>query len=176
MKYFLIAALLLFSSVNSKAQSFSGSLHCTLAGHSWDGTIQTAMYKKQEDYIFLAFENDSSRLEVTFKTVKKEISKHIPYKDMVRGNYKNGVDPNLIFFSRYFPDKKKTTYNNAFTMLEADFFVDVLDLNTGMIKIAFEQTMGKATRRFNPLHPDERALQKIEINEAESSEIRFISF
>jgi hypothetical protein len=177
MKYFfLIAGLLIFSFKKSEAQLFSGSLHCTLAGRSWNGTIQTAMYKKQEDYIFLAFENDSSRLEVTLKTVKKELSNHIPYKDMIRGDYKNGVDPNLVFFSRYFPNKKKTTYNNAFTMLEADFFVDALDLTAGTIKIAFEQTMGKATRRFNPLHPDERALEKMEINEAESSEIKFISF
>jgi len=175
--YFLIGNCMLLGFNTGKAQQlFSGSLNCTLGGHSWSGTIQTAMYKKQEDYIFLAFENDSSRLEVTLKTVKKEIATHIPYKDMVQGSYKHGVDPNLIFFSRYFPNKKKTTYDKAFTMLEADFFVDALDLNSGTIKIVFEEKMGKATRRFNPLHPDENALEKLEINEAESSEIKFISF
>ena len=155
---------------------FSGSITCTIAGHTWTGSVQTAMYKKQDDYIFLAFEDNVSRLEVTLKTVKKEISKYIPYKDMIRGDYKNGVDPNLIFFSRYFPDKKKLDYSKAFTMLEADFFVDALNLAAGTIKIAFEQKMGKATRHFNPLHPNENDLEKIEIKNAESSEIKFISF
>ncbi len=180
-KYFPLFTLsvALFLSIRSEAQgspAFSGSLTCKIAGHNWTGAIQTAMYKKQDDYIFLAFEDNVSRLEVTLKTVKKEISKYIPYKDMIRGDYKNGVDPNLTFFSRYFPDKKKQDYSKAFTMLEADFFVDALNLPAGTIKIAFEEKMGKATRRFNPLHPNENDLEKIEIKNAESSEIKFISF
>lgn len=178
--FFLLTVLaVLFLPKLSAAQTnpaISGSISCTIGGHSWTGNIQTAMYKKQEDYIFLAFEDNVSRLEVTLKTVKKEISKYIPYKDMIRGDYKNGVDPNLVFFSRYFPDKKKQDYSKAFTMLEADFFVDALNLAAGTIKIAFEQKMGKATRRFNPLHPNENDLEKIEIKNAESSEIKFISF
>lgn len=168
-----------FFSNPAKAQTalFSGQLTCNIGGRSWTGTIQTAMYQKQGDYIFLAFENDSSRLEVTLKTVKKEISKYIPYTDMIRGDYKNGVDPNLVFFSRYYSNKKLANNNaKAFTMLEADFAVDALNLEAGTIKIAFQEKMGKATRRFNPLHPNENYLEKLEIKAAASNEIKFISF
>ena len=181
MKIFQLAAFifLLYLPSHSFAQSglpYSGTITCKINGRPFTGTIQTAMYKKQDDYIVLDFDDSVSRLEVTLKTVKKEISKYIPYKDMIRGDYKNGVDPNLVFFSRYFPDKKKLDYSKAFTMLEADFFVDALNLTAGTIKIAFQEKMGKATRRFNPLHPNENDLEKIEIKDAESSEIKFISF
>lgn len=180
MKKINILIVILCSMLSVKAQTtgtaFSGSINCTIGDRSWTGNIQTAMYKKQEDYIFLAFESDSARLEVTLRYVKKEIAKNIPYTDMIRGSYTNGVAPDLVFFSRYFPDKKNTNYAKAFTMLQADFSVDALDLTANTVKIAFQEKMGKATRRFNPLRPNTNELEKLDIKNAESSSITFISF
>lgn len=123
----------------------------------------------------LAFENETSRLEVTVRQIKNEILPNLPYQDMIQGDFKAGLSPDLIFFVRYFPDKKFVeNYANAYTMIKAEFAVDALDVNKKTAAIAFQATCGKATPKYNPMKPDEKDLEKITIKNAESSGVSFL--
>jgi hypothetical protein len=155
----------------------SGSLTCTLNGKPWKGEVQSAIYSKQQDYLLVGFEDNASRMEVTVRHVKAEISKEIPYTDEIQGEFKAGYDRDLIFFVRYFPDKKKAgNYETAYSLLRGGFSVDALDLTQLTAQLAFQITCGRATSSFNPMKPDEKDLEKLEIKNAESTPIKFLAF
>lgn len=155
----------------------SGTLTCTINGKPWKGDVQSAIYSKQQDYLMVGFEDYAARLEVTVRHVKAEISKEIPYTDEIQGEFKAGYDRDLIFFVRYFPDKNKSNnYETAYSLLRGGFSVDALDLTNLTAQLAFQITCGKATPKYNPMNPDEKDLEKLEIKNAESTVIKFLAF
>ena len=155
----------------------SGNLSCNLAGKPWKGKVQSAVYSKKQDYITVGFEDSVSRMEITLRNIKKEISKYIPFKDEIQGKFKSGYDPGIIFFVRYFPDKKlANNYETSYTILGGGFGVDALDISKNTIKFAFEITCGRATKKYNPMKPDEKDLEKLEIKAAETNTVKFLSF
>lgn len=176
----LFVVLSLTINLSAKAQGnspISGSINCTIDGRPWKGKVQSAIYSIKDDYFTVGFEDDSARIEITLRFVKKEISKNIPYEDMIQGEFKAGYDRNLIFFVRYFPNKRfANNIETAYQLLKGGFAVDALDLNNKTIKLAFDVVCGKAGRNYNPMRPNENDLVKINIKNAETTEVRFLSF
>lgn len=179
-KIYLLTTFSVLITLSGKAQEnlpISGSLNCTIEGRPWKGKVQSAIYSTKDDYFTAGFEDDSARIEVTLRFVKKEISKNIPYEDMIQGEFRAGYDRNLIFFVRYFPNKRfANNIETAYQLLKGGFAVDALDLNAKTIKLAFDVICGKAGRNFNPMRPNENDLVKISIKNAETTEIKFLSF
>lgn len=176
----LLAMVLFFLNLPVFAQratsAVSGSINCVIDQNPWSGHVQSAVYSPKGDYLTIGFEDDKARLEITLRSVKKEILKTIPYEDMVRGEFKAGYDKDLIFFVRFFPDKKKSDhYETSYMLLKGDFAVDELNLTAKTVKLGFDIECGRATRSYNPLKPDERDLEKLKIKNAETSVIKFVT-
>jgi hypothetical protein len=156
--------------------AFGGTLTCKIDGVNWNGKIVAATYSKAKDYIALQFtgDGDTSELNVYLKGVKQYMQPYIPYRDMYEVDYGKMVNADVYIYMTYRPNKH--AYLREYRMLNAEMSLDRLNLESGTLTLAFESTLATMKDHADRRRTIMQNLQKLEITEAETSEIKFLSF
>lgn len=180
MKNIFFAGLSLFFAPAAFSQAttpvFGGTLTCKIDGVSWKGKIVAATYSKEKDYIALQFngEGDTSELNIYLKGVKQYMQPYIPYRDMYEVDYGKMVNADVYIYMTYLPNKR--AWLKEYKMLDAEMSLDQLNLEGGTLTLAFESTLATMKDRPDRRRTILQNLKKLEITEAETSGIKFLTF
>lgn len=155
---------------------FGGTITCKIDGASWQGKIVAATYSKEKDYIALQFNGpgDSSELNVYLKGVKQYMQPYLPYRDMYEVDYGKMMNADVYIYITYLPNKR--AWLKEYKMLNAELSLDQLNLEAGTLTLAFQSTLATMKDRPDRRRTILQNLKKLEITDAETSVIAFITF